>query len=257
MFVDCTSCFSKVERRNREYKLTLIKEIHLNIRQINFNWGCVTHDCARGEQLARNRSLMDYIYAKSYRKLVSYIVEWTGVFYCACYDSRTICVPMFFVSLNGSDKRSCCKTTFTRARTYVYERVDNYRANGTLLWSAAVFHKSRAFTGDSPRHIFFLSLSFCLFFFILFPLYQTQIRAFFGDEASVYVSLLDVPRCLPFYRDISKAFRISWTIREMFFATICNSSSNILQRHYVTFNYDRGCHAPRRAIRAGSEFEVY
>lgn len=58
---------------------------------------------------------------------------------------------------------------------YVYEGVDNYRANGTPLWSAAVFHKSRAFTGDSPRHVFFF------FFFILFCFRCTkQIRAFFG-----------------------------------------------------------------------------
>lgn len=128
-------------------------------------------------------------------------------------DLRTRFV--FSFRSDGSDKRSCCKTTCARARAHVYERVDNYRAKRhTPLWSAAVFHKSRAFTGDSPRHVFFLSL----FFFILFCApYRTQIRAFFGDAgARVYVSLLDVPRCLPFYRDISKAFRISWTIREMF-----------------------------------------
>lgn len=157
--------------------------------------------------------------------------------HCACYDSRTICVSMFFVSLDGSDKRSCCKTTRT------YERVDNYRAKRrNVMVGRRISQKPSIYGRFSTPGVFF-----SFFFPILFP-YQTQIRAFFGD--GVYVSLLDVPRCLPFYRDISKAFRISWTIREMFPATICNSSSTRFPRHRVAFNYDRGCRAHLLSPRA-------
>ena len=143
---------------------------------------------------------------KSYWKLILYIVEWTDVFYCTCYDSRTICIPMFFVLLDGSDKRSCCKTMCTRecAHTSAHTRVDNYRANRhTVMGSRCILQKPSIYGRFSTPCIFLF------FFFILFPQHQTQIRAFFGDGTGVYVSLLDVPRCLPFYRDISKAFRIS------------------------------------------------
>ena len=98
---------------------------------------------------------------KSYWKLILYIVEWTDVFYCTCYDSRTICIPMFFVLLDGSDKRSCCKTMCTRECAHTSASII-IEQTGTPLWAAAVFYKSRAFTGDSPRHVFF----FFFFYFV-------------------------------------------------------------------------------------------
>lgn len=130
---------------------------------------------------------------------------------CVLRFANDLRTRVFSFRSDGSDKRSCCKTTCARAYSSASIIIEQ---NGTHRYGRPLyFTKAKHLRAILHAMYFFLS-----FFFILFYApYRTQIRAFFGDAgARVYVSLLDVPRCLPFYRDISKAFRISWTIREMF-----------------------------------------
>lgn len=168
---------------------------------------------------------MEGIGAKTCREIaVLCIVERTSHGFLLCMSRLRIRVFFFsfFISPDRSDKGSCCKM-YICASASSASKLPSKRSHPR-------YGRSLHFT-KAPRRAFannFLHSS--AYFFLLFSVsrrYSAQMRAFFGDgsNAYTYVLLLNVPRCLLFYRDISRAFRISWTIREMFSATICNSPS--------------------------------
>lgn len=126
---------------------------------------------------------------------------------------------------NRSHKRLCRETIGKFSASIIIEQA-------VTPLRSAVFYKA-------PKHvptIFYTRRVFHVLFFSPFSSrepYKTQMSAFFVDGFAYM--LPDVPRCLPFYRDISKAFRISLTIREAFFSpqTIYNYSSPRISRHML------------------------
>lgn len=138
-------------------------------------------------------------------------IKWANVFYCvcvcvqySCYDCRTICtcpVSRFTRQHNGSNKRSCCKIISKLSALIIIEQAV------IPLWLIAVFCK--AYTDN----FFTRGVHSLLYFFFPRSVLAHRIKPKWVHSSltgsRITFSLPNVPRCLPFYRDISKAFWIS------------------------------------------------
>lgn len=116
--------------------------------------------CATTAIVANNRPIIG-VNGRNLRKKLpktSFIHRWMNRRVLLCWIRKRFAYQCF--SFYSTDRIKDLVAKLHRRDMYVYERVDNYRANGTPLWSAAVFHKSRAFTGDSRRHVFFFFFYF-------------------------------------------------------------------------------------------------
>lgn len=144
------------------------------------------------------------------------------------------------------------------ARAHVYERVDNYRANGTHRYGRPLYFTKAEHLRAILHAMFFLSL-----FFILFCApYRTQIRAFFGDARREGPRIRFVAGCSALFAVLSWHFESVSDFMdypENVFPWPFATRRSRFPRRCVAFNYDRGM--PRSLVpgdlRANGGFDVY